>query len=256
MKLTASIIIALTLLAGAAAYSFERDSQPYRRGLCNSNGNRSFNSKQLQSLVESLRRKTGFLEMRFDQSGCLTLGDLNPSAGGSPTARELLTATVESDRLFRLEAHNRSPKIEFARLSASEIHESYPLKTRVELRLVHVDFADFYELRGGDEVLESFDIGFSILHELAHGVWRLRDTVNDQDQVGSCEESINRMRRELGLPERQSYRPKVYVTQKPWGAVLEAELLFVLAHRESGRVRERKFYLRWDADKVANRDNS
>jgi|RhiMethySRZTD1v2_1073278.scaffolds.fasta_scaffold04817_3 hypothetical protein len=256
MKLAVSVIFALTLLAFTAAYSFDRDSPIYRGGLCNSNGNRSFNSRQLQSLLESLRRKTGFLEMRFDQAGCLTLGDLNPSAGGSPTARELLTATVEGDRLFMLESHNRSPNIEFARLSASEIFQNHRLKTRVEVRLVDVDFADFYELRGGDEVLESFDIGFSILHELAHGVWRLRDAVGDQDQVGSCEESVNRMRRELGLPERQSYRPNVYVIRKPWGAVLEAELLFVLARRESGRVRERKFYLRWDTDKVTNRDNS
>src|SRR5262245_62089005 len=106
MKLTASVIIALTLLAGAAAYSFDRDSPIYRGGLCNGNGNRSFNSQQLQSLVESLRRKTGFLEMHFDQAGCLTLGDLNPSAGGSPTARELLIATVEGDLLFKLESHN------------------------------------------------------------------------------------------------------------------------------------------------------
>jgi len=255
-RVVAATILALTTLAFSATYRFEYDLPLYRGGLCNGNGNHSLRSQQLQAVLESLRGKSGFLEMNLDQAGCLTLGDRSRVAGGSPTARELLIATVESDRLFRLESHNHSPNIAFAQLSGGAIYENRRLKARMEVRLLKVDFADFLQLRGSDETLASFDIGFSVLHELAHGVWRLPDAIGDQRQLGSCEERINRMRRELGLPERQSYHATVYMTRRPEGAVLQAELTFALARHESGRARVRRFYLQWDADRVASRDSS
>jgi hypothetical protein len=255
-RVVSAIIFALTSLAFSVTYSFQHDQQLYRGGLCNSNGNHSLNQRQLQAVIESLRRKTGFLEMRLDQAGCLTLGDRRPVSGGSPTARELLIDTVEGNRLFKLESHNNSPHIAFAQLSGNAIYENHRLKTRVEVRLLQVDFADFSQLRGSDEALASFDVGFSILHELAHGVWRLPDALDDQGRVGSCEERINCMRRELGLPERQSYYASVCPAPGPGGAILQVELLFALTRHESGRAGVRKFYLRWDADRVAGPDSS
>src|SRR5215510_3687244 len=44
-------------------------------GLRNSGGSRRLNASQLQMALESLRHKSGFLEMRFDESGYLRLGD-------------------------------------------------------------------------------------------------------------------------------------------------------------------------------------
>jgi hypothetical protein len=112
------------------------------------------------------------------------------------------------------------------------------------------------ELRGSSVALAAFDIGFSILHELAHGVWYLHDDIDDQRQIGSCEERINQMRRELELPERQSYIANLLPIRRPENTFLRAELLFVLVRYESGQSRIRRFYLQWDADKVAGRDRS
>jgi len=40
---------------------------------------------------------------------------------------------------------------------------------------IEIDFADFDHLLGEKKVLEAFDLGFAILHELCHAALELRD---------------------------------------------------------------------------------
>src|SRR5262249_57668166 len=141
-------------------------------GLRNSNGSRRLSAAQLRKLAESLRQKTGFQEMRFDGTGFLTLGDRTRIAGGSAAARELLIATVDGRVAIELEAHDNSPHIAFARITAGAIYTDFDTKARIEARQVQIDFSDFAELRGEREAMAAFDLGFAVLHELVHAVSR------------------------------------------------------------------------------------
>lgn len=69
--------------------------------------------------------------------------------------------------------------------------------------VVLVDFTDFHQLSGDAEARAAFDVGWGLLHELDHVV---RDSeACDATALGECEEHINRMRLEVGLPVRVDY---------------------------------------------------
>jgi hypothetical protein len=173
--------------------------------------------------------------------------------GGSATARELLIATVDGRVAIELESHDYSPHIAFAHITAGIVYTHFQTKARIEARQVQLDFSDFAELRGEREAMAAFDLGFAILHELVHGVCGLRDAVGETAELGACDELINRMRRELNLPERQGYSARTQVVlSSPVGATRRAELVFARERTESGRARTEWFYLRWDAKRVAS----
>jgi hypothetical protein len=252
MKKAISVLALLCMLA-SLAYA-RTDKWRFRAGLRNSPGSQRLSAMQLQSVLDSLRHKTGFLSMRFDEEGFLTLGDRTRIGGGSATARELLIAAVEGDKAFELESHDRSSTVAFARIGAGPVYNNFTTKARITIEPLQLDFADFAQLHGSREALAAFDIGFAVLHELAHGVYRLRDTT-DPGYLGECERHINRMRRELGLPERQRYIARV---RKPAPSestirIEQAELLFVCVSQTHGQAGTRRFfYLKWDAKQVAS----
>jgi hypothetical protein len=178
-------------------------------------------------LRESLRHKSGFAALGFDQQGALTLGNRQNIVGGSATARELLAAAVDSPNLYELESHERSPEIAFARLRDMEYRISKTGK-RVNNCQAQIDFADFDSFKGPREAKASLDVGIALLHELAHGVLKLQDPPVDTDEIGECDAHINKMRRELQLPERLYYHPGVTVAQLPDGRrIVSARIVFV-----------------------------
>src|SRR5262245_24233660 len=196
-------------------------------GVRNSSGPRRLNERQLQKLQESLRQKTGFVELSFDRQGALTLGNRQHIAGGSATARALLATAVDRVNLYELESHERSPEIAFARLRDMEYRISETGK-RVNIYQAQIDFADFDRLQGPREARASLDVGIALLHELAHGVLKLQDPPVDTDEIGECDAHINKMRRELQLPERLYYHPGVTVAQLPDGRrIVSARIVFV-----------------------------
>src|SRR5262249_3137085 len=142
-------LCAMSSLAGAA----QDVSMRFRAGLRNTDGDRRLSEKQLQTTLESLRHKTGFLDMRFDEAGYLTLGDRNRVAGGSGAARELLISAVDGDKIFELEAHDSSPSVAFARLSVTTIYTKVGSGARIVGMSIQLDFADFAMLRGEREAL-------------------------------------------------------------------------------------------------------
>ena len=68
---------------------------------------------------------------------------------------------------------------------------------------MRLDFNDFREMEASREVRDSFDAGFTTLHELLHGLG-CKDATS-VDELGECEETLNRARAELGLPLRDQY---------------------------------------------------
>jgi hypothetical protein len=245
----------LAFLCALPQIVFTAPSDPARpqAGLRNSSGSRRLGASQLRKVLDGLRHKTGFLEMRFDESGLLTLGDRTRFVGGSATARELLIATVDGRVAIELEVHDYSPHIAFAHITAGTVYANFQTKARIEARQMQLDFSDFAELRGEPEVIAAFDLGFAVLHELAHGVLGLRDAVGETKELGACDELINRMRRELNLPERQGYSARTQaVLASPVGATRRAELVFTRKRTKSNQAKTEQLYLRWEANRVAS----
>lgn len=252
MKRTLAAFTLACVLSSLAFSNADADPAQFRAGLRNSDGKHRLKAAQLTSLLDSLSHKTGWLELRFDGTGYLMLGDRTRYAGGSASARELLCAAVDGDKIFELEVYDRSPEIAFAHLTPGTIRENDRTGARIEIQQVQLDFADFAELRGEREVLAAFDAGIAVLHELVHGVLHLHDAVGERNQLGACDEQINRMRRELGLPERTAYNPRLQeVMSTTRTTCLQAALTFV-AHTqtEAGRVNKQRFSLRWEAAQV------
>jgi hypothetical protein len=214
----ASLVAFLVLVGGSA------DGHP--SGVRNSLGSRRLDERQLQQLQDSLRHKTGLMELGFDREGRLTTGDRRQIQNGSITARRLVIAAVDGRDLYELESHPHSPEIAFAQLRESSILENGETGERISISQVEVDFADFDRLEGAREARASLDIGLTLLHELVHGVLKLKDPKGDVDQIGECDKHVNQMRRELKLPERLYYNPGITVRRFGGRNIVTASLQF------------------------------
>lgn len=244
----ALLVTAMCQLSLAAA----TDPLRYQNGMRNSSGERRLSPKHLVMLIENLRQKTGFLEMHFSETGFLSLGDRSKISGGSAAARELLIAAVDRMRVIELENHDHSSQVAFARLAKPVAYISHATGARIEAYPVEIDFSDFAHLRGDKLVLAAFDLGFVVLHELAHAALDLHDSPGETAGPGECEEYINRIRGELGLPERQNYIARTFINRVfPVGkASRHAELFFARKNdrQESGKTQT--LNLTWEADRV------
>ena len=164
------------------------------------------NDKQLKILLDGLRFWTGFIEIGTNAAGDVTLGSRSHTTDGSSTARELITAAVDGQDSFILENRDHSPDIAFARIKSNFVYEDHTGARRYAWQ-IQIDFSDFNRLLGDHHVLAAFDPAINLLHELVHGVLRYPDPIDINDRLGQCERHINRIRAELGLPQRQNYYP-------------------------------------------------
>ncbi len=249
-----SIAVFATLCAFfTSLFATEVDPFRYRGGIRNSPGQRKLNGKQLDTLLNSLREKAGFLEMHFDENGFLRLGDQTKFSGGSAIARALIGAAVKMSNAVDLESHTYSSLVAFARLATPVAYLQFSSGTKIDVFPLEIDFSDLAKLRGDQQALSAFDLGFVVLHELGHAALGLRDSAGDPQALGECEELINRIRHELNLPERQTYVAQVYSmpTFTPAnGSNKQAELVFARTIEKQGRLQIEKFNLRWEASKV------
>lgn len=230
-------------------------SHVYRPGLRNSFAAHRLNAKELNLVLTQLRRKTGFVRMRFDEAGFLRIDDRSQFSGGSAYARELLLAAVDGRKSIQLESHNRSPEVVFGRVSGNVNYTNHRGDRLIVAAPVEIDFSDFDHLRGERRVKEAFDPGFVILHELCHIVLELRDPEDEENAAGDCERYVNRIRRELGMPERQQYTATIYRTRvfPDIPAVLIAELSFAqieAGRKPESRAKKRRLRLNWDVHRV------
>jgi hypothetical protein len=222
----------------------------YRGGLRNSPDERRLDAKRLDAVLKSLRDKAGLLEMRFDENGFLTLGDQTKFSGGSATARALLESAATMTLAVDLESHMHSSKVAFARLGKPSAYQHFSSGAKIDVFPLEIDFSDFSKLRGDSQALAAFDLGFVILHELGHAALDLRDATGAPQGLGECEALINRIRRELNLPERQTYVAQTYTSAiftTTRTSTRLAELIFAREVEKQGRMRIEKFNLRWEA---------
>ncbi len=216
----------------------------YRGGIHNAFGKHALKPKQLRALLKSLRAQTGWQQLDFDEGGFLVCLDEWSFTDGSASARKLVSAAMDAPMAFDLESHANTASVAFARLAVPVFYRSMASGHQINVYPLQLDFADFVTLRGDAEVIAAFDIGFVFMHELAHGVWGLRDAHNKADALGDCERYVNQIRRELGLPERQHYAARTRQSGMSVGGGIAhfAELLFTR--------KQTNFYLEWDAQRV------
>lgn len=254
--LKTGVILGLLCTFSVMAWAIDdNDPHRYRSGVRNGYGKYQLKGKRLAALTKSLKEKTGFLELQFDAEGFLRLGDRTLIKGGSVAARDLVMAAVDSAKALVLEDHSYSRDVSFAKLSAPVIFQSRLTMAQMENRAIHIDFSDFTSLQGERDVLAAFDIGFVVLHEMAHGALNLRDASSAAEEPGECENYINRIRRELNLPERLVYhaRPRLgssglEMTDR------RVELSFARSVNKNGKSTTEESYLRWNLAVVGGRN--
>lgn len=239
----------------SGGYATPAEAARFRAGVRNAPGKERLNAGQLNRVLLSLREKTGWQSLKFDEEGFLVCPAPQVFSGGSEAARRLLSAAIFGDAAYDLEVHNGSLAVTFARLAKGTDYEYYRTGAKISTRPVQIDFDDFHQLRGDEPARKAFDLGLVILHELAHGVWQLRDAASGDEEPGECETFINQIRRELHLPERQHYsastRPGTH--DRPQ---LIAELQFAHALKKqepaelAKQAKQKRFRLQWEVETV------
>ena len=151
-----------------------------------------------EELARRLQAITGWGELGFDGDGALTIGNANVR-GGSRSARELLHRSISGKRAILFEDASSRKDVVFCRVVLGKLDHA----PSTEVFVVLIDFADFRQVSGDKQARAAFDVGWAVLHELDHVVENSEDPKDDVP--GDCEGHINRMRRELGLPVRNSY---------------------------------------------------
>ena len=151
--------------------------------------------------MTSLRAITGLSNLKFDATGALRLeGDVG--ARGSESARTLLSHALKGPNVIIIEDASSRSDVGFARVVRGRWLRGD--STSPPAFVVLIDFADFRRLSGDAEARAAFDVGWGLLHEIDHVV-RDSEDAQDQSAIGECEDHINRMRLELGLPIRVDY---------------------------------------------------
>ena len=192
-----------------------------------------------EELVQRLRTITGWSSLSFNSDGALTIGD-SLARGGSKGARDLLAKTFSGKRVILLEDASSRKDVVFCRVVLGKLDRM----PGAEVYVVLIDFADFRQVTGDKQARAAFDVGWVVLHEIDHVV---EDSEDPQDDVpGDCEAHINRMRRELGLPIRNSYFFS-YLPVKNVGNVISRFVRLGFEDETNPTSKKKRYWLLWDA---------
>lgn len=153
-----------------------------------------------EELLQRLRTITGWTDLAFNKNGGLQTN--KTVTRGSESARELMKRALSSNRRILFEDASSRKDVVFCRVILGKVDPQFPDGELIDV--IQIDFADFRQVTGDKEARAAFDVGWAVLHELDHAVEDSRDP-EQEDIAGDCEDHINRMRRELGLPVRGSY---------------------------------------------------
>ena len=154
-----------------------------------------------EELVARLRVITGLANLNFENDGALRL-DVSEASGGSASARELLSQAVKGANVIVLEDASSRSDVAFCRVVRGRWTSDEANKPPAYVVLI--DFTDFQQLSGDAEARAAFDVGWGLLHEIDHVVSGSEDSKDDKG-IGECEDHINEMRLEVGLPVRAEY---------------------------------------------------
>jgi len=189
------VSLAIVCLCGSALSTFAADGAS--RVMLRQEVSRTHRDE----LVASLRVITGWTNLNFDTNGALRLDD-GQLRGGSKDARILLSQANEGTNLIVLENASSRSDVAFCRVVRGRWTRGE--SSRPPVYVVLIDFTDFHRLAGDAEARAAFDVGWGLLHEIDHVVRNSEDATTSKT-TGECEDHINQMRLELGLPIRVDY---------------------------------------------------
>ena len=196
-----------------------------------------------EELVARLRVITGLTNLNFDSDGALRF-DVNQASGGSALARELLSEAIHGDNVIVLEDASARSDVAFCRVVRGRWSRGE--SNRPPAYVVLIDFPDFQQLSGDAEARAAFDVGWGLLHEIDHVVSGSEDA-KDEKGIGECEDHINEMRREVGLPVRAEYFfSRAYLKADANFSARYVRLSF--ERRDDSRTK--RYWLVWDAARV------
>jgi len=192
-------------------------------------------------LVKRLRAITGLTELRFESDGSLRLD--GQQTRGSQRARALLAEAVQGANVIILEDASSRADVAFCRVVRGRWLRADSAKPPAYVVLI--DFKDFEQLSGDAEARAAFDVGWGLLHEIDHVVKGSEDS-KDAGIVGDCEDHINQMRLELGLPVRADYFfSRAYLKADPNFSARYVRLSFERRNERSSETK--RYWLVWDA---------
>ena len=202
-------------------------------------------SGDIDNLSTRLRKITGWSKLEFDRDGKLALQTLSADAG-SLRARELLTKAITSGKTIVLEDASRRSDVVFARVIEARLKDQ--TSDNRPAFIIQIDFADFGHVTGDRLALQAFDVGWVVLHELDHIVNDSLDAAH-YGEAGECENHINQMRRECGLPERSEYFFTVLPT--PIDSIFNRQFVrLAFEHQVAGS--KKRYWLVWDVKLVGD----
>jgi len=196
---------------------------------------------QREELARRLRLITGWTNLTFNEDGALRTG--GHLTGGSQSARDLLNSAFSGSRTILFEDASGRKDVVFCRVVLAKPEEDS--SEQGEVHLVQIDFSDFQQITGDKQARAAFNVGWAVLHEIDHVVSDSNDPQQDND-AGDCEDHINKMRRELGLPVRTNY----FFTFLPIknDSNLVSRFVRLGFDEETGSAsKRRRYWLVWDA---------
>ena len=192
-----------------------------------------------EELARRLRVITGWSSLDFNSDGALKIGD-SAARGGSKGARDLLNKSFSGNRVILFEDASSRKDVVFCRVVLGKLD---PMPA-ADVYVVLIDFADFRQVSGDKQARAAFDVGWAVLHEIDHVVEDSQDPKNDIP--GDCEAHINRMRRELGLPVRNSYFFS-FLPVKNVGTVISRFVRLGFDQESGPSSKGKRYWLIWDA---------
>lgn len=248
---TKSLEIAVSLMVKAAclALLMELCCQSVARGSEMTSHVRcrpEFDSSRRDELADHLRQITGWTELRFDAHGALHLGGADVSQNdGSPMARALLAAAVAGKNMLILQDASNRADVVFSRVVPGRWTRG--IHTKPPVFVILIDFADFSRIIGDRTALAAFNVGWVVLHEIAHAVHDF-DDAEQQGEVGECEGLLNRMRLECGLAQRAEY----FFTFLPGleRNAFTTKFVRLAFEQQTATNKTKRYWLVWDANLV------
>lgn len=195
-----------------------------------------------QELADKLRAITGYAHLGFDNDGALRVNG-ETFSGGSQTARALLAAALDGDKLIVLEDASNRADVVFCRVVEGRWRRE--ALQQVRAFIVLIDFADFSKVTGDRAARAAFHIGWGFFHEIEHVV---NDSLDAESlsAVGDCETTINRMRRECGLAERAEYF-FTFLPGMETSAFANQLVRLAFDERLHATNKKKRYWLIWDA---------
>jgi hypothetical protein len=198
-----------------------------------------------EELVSRLRVITGLPDLTFEDDGSLRL-DGEPLTRGSERARTLLAQANKGANIIVLEDASSRSDVAFCRVVRGRWARGE--SNQPPAYVVLIDFKDFHQLSGDAEARAALDVGWGVLHEIDHVVNDSEDSTSSEE-IGECENHINAMRLELGLPVRADY----FFASTNFKADANFNARYVrlsFERKDDSSLQTKRYWLVWDAASV------